>query len=540
MMAVLTVPDDKGKFYPSLGEQVCDFIEENLVFGPGDLRGLPAKLDRDKRALIWRMYEVYPQKHAVAGRRRFKRVGISLAKGLAKTELAAWIAACELHPEAPVRCVGWDKKGNPIGGPVTDPYIPMVAYTEEQSDELCYGTLKVVLEEGPLRDDFDIGLGRIMRKRGDGKVVSLSSSPNARDGARTSFSVMDETHWWVLPRLKRAHQTMMANLPKRKEADAWGLEVTTAPEPGAGSVAEKAMEYAQAVKEGRIKDARLFYYHRQASEGHLLDTAEDVRAAVIEASGEAAIWRDIDSIVELWRDPTTDTAFFERVYCNRLVKAALKAFDIEAWKALTVPDNPVKDKDLITLGFDGAMFHDGTALVGTHIETGYQFLIGAWECPLGKTDWQVPVNDVDEAVEGAFKRWKVWRMYADPPYWQSYISDWAGRYGKEKVVEWWTNRRKPMSYALEAFETGIKSSKISHDGNSLLARHIANSFRSDLRIRDEDTGKPLWLIHKERSDSPQKIDAAMAAVLSWQARMDAIKLGVKKRSIYETKEVKVF
>ena len=78
----------------------------------------------------------------MAGRRRFKRVGISLAKGLAKTELAAWIAACELHPEAPVRCVGWDKKGNPIGGPVTDPYIPMVAYTEEQSDELCYGTLK--------------------------------------------------------------------------------------------------------------------------------------------------------------------------------------------------------------------------------------------------------------------------------------------------------------------------------------------------------------------------------------------------------------
>jgi hypothetical protein len=29
--------------------------------------------------------------------------------------IAAWLAACELHPEAPVRCVGWTE-GEPIGG----------------------------------------------------------------------------------------------------------------------------------------------------------------------------------------------------------------------------------------------------------------------------------------------------------------------------------------------------------------------------------------------------------------------------------------
>ena len=148
---ILTVPQDGDKLYPTLGPLVCDWIEENLVFGPGDLRGQPAVLDDDKRALIWRMYEVYPKGHPFAGRRRFKRVGISLPKGLAKTEMAAWIAAAELHPEAPVRCVGWeyDKKAKawvPQGGPVTDPYIPLVAYTEEQSDELAYGALKAILE----------------------------------------------------------------------------------------------------------------------------------------------------------------------------------------------------------------------------------------------------------------------------------------------------------------------------------------------------------------------------------------------------------
>src|SRR5690606_3140924 len=149
------VPEDREP-WPTLGPQVCAFIETYLVHGPGDLRGQPARLDDEKRALIWRMYEVYPQDHPLAGRRRFKRVGLSLAKGLAKTELAAWIAACERHPEAPVRCIGWAGAGNPSGGPVTAPYIPLVAYTEEQSDELAYGALRVILEESPLRDDFDI------------------------------------------------------------------------------------------------------------------------------------------------------------------------------------------------------------------------------------------------------------------------------------------------------------------------------------------------------------------------------------------------
>jgi len=885
-MSVLTIPDDKGKWYPSLGGQVCDFIEENLVFGPGDLRGMPAKLDDDKRGLIWRMYEVYPRRHRVAGRRRFKRVGISLAKGMAKTELAAWIAICELHPESPVRCVGFDRDGNPIGGPVNDPYIPVVAYTEEQSDELLYGTIKVILEECDLGKDFDIGLERIMRKRGDGKVVSLSSSPNARDGARTTFSAMDEplaldthiptpdgwttmgdihpgdivfgadghpaqvrevgpihhnrqcyaikfgdgsrivadahhgwpvydhspsykcertvateylyehqwshssrfrivesgplelpdkelpvapylmglwlgdgdarnatitagkqdieeieanikalgyrvtrcsargrapliyitmndsrysgwgatkgkpinhsvvgelrkigvlenkhipddylragtqqrlellrglmdadgyispqgvctfvntsewlidgliellrtlgyrphpkcasidkrwakestiykvhftgkpnmmpfrlyrksakitehkwqyqcraiiaveavetipvrcisvdndehlflageamiathnTHWWTLPRLLRAHQTMVANLAKRKKADPWNLEITTAPEPGAGSVAESAMEYAREVKEGRIKDTRFFYYHRQASDEHPLNAVKDIRAAVIEASGMAASWRDIDAIVALSQDPTTDMTFFDRVYCNRLVKASQKAFDIEEWKPLAKKNYRVKDRALITLGFDGAMFHDSVGLVGTEIETGYQFVLGLWECPYGKKDWQAPVEEIEEAVVAAFENYDVWRLYADPQYWLSYTAQWAGLYGKERVVEWYTNRYNQMCYAIEAFSTAIKSGELSHDNHKGLARHIGNAFKQELNKRDEQ-GKRLWVIHKERGDSPNKIDLAMAAILSWKARLDAVALNVNKRSAYEDEVITI-
>ena len=45
---ILTVPQDAA-LYPTLGPQVCDFIEQNMVFGPGDLRGQPVMLDDEKR-----------------------------------------------------------------------------------------------------------------------------------------------------------------------------------------------------------------------------------------------------------------------------------------------------------------------------------------------------------------------------------------------------------------------------------------------------------------------------------------------------------
>jgi phage terminase large subunit-like protein len=519
----IIVPDEV-KLWPTLGGQVCDFIEANLVFGPGDLRGEPAVLDDEKRALIYRLYEVFPKGDARAGRRRFKRGAISLPKGMAKTELGAWIVACELHPDAPVRFNGFDRYGRlKPGQAVIDPYIPLVAYTEEQSDELAYGALKAILEESSLASDFDIGLERIARNRGDGKAVSLSSSPSARDGARTTFCLMDETHWWTSPRLKKAHQTMMANLAKRKIADPWMMEITTAPEPGGGSVAEETMEYARAITEGRIKDASLFFFHRQASDEHDLTTKEGVRAAVIEASGVAAAWRDIDAIAGQWEDPSADKAFLERVWLNRLTKSSNKAFDVQQWKSLAKP-NPVRDGDLIVLGFDGAIFQDSTGLVATHIETGFQWCPGVWERPYGVKEWQVPAEEVDETVRVLFKNYRVFRMYADPPYWQAWLSKWAGEFGSEKVIEWWTNRRKLMSYALESFQTAIREGHIAHDGSDALARHIGNAFKADTKMRDEN-GKALWLIQKERADSVHKIDLAMAAVLSWEARNDAIAAG---------------
>ncbi len=533
-MTTLVVPELDERPWPTLGPQVCAFIEEYLTFGPGDLRGLPAELDAEKRALIYRMYEIYPQGHEREGRRRFKRVAISLRKGSAKTEFAAWVAACELHPDAPVRCDGFDANGAPVGVGVTDPYIPMVANTEEQSEDLAYGALRVILGYSVLADDFDIGLERIMRIHGDGQAKALATAPDARDGARTTFQVFDETHRFALPRLKRAHRTMLANIPKRYLSDAWSLEITTAPSPGEGSVAEDTMDYARQVSGGKIKDSKLFFFHRQASDEHDLSTEEGVRAAVVEASGPVASWSDIEGIVAQWEDPTADRSYLERVWLNRLVRGSERAFDVEKWRELAVEGYVVPQGVKIVLGFDGAKWFDSTALVGCEISTGFMWICDLWERPANVVDWEIDDDEVQLAVERAFERWDVWRMYCDPPYWETMVAKWAGQYGEKRVLEWWTNRNRAMAYAVKGFNNAILGGDLSHDGDPHLRRHIGNAFRREVSTKDEN-GVKMWTIYKERSDSPHKIDVAMAAILAWEARSDALAAGEgeQQRSVYE-------
>lgn len=59
-MTVLIVPPLDLSF-PTLGPGIADFIRAKCIFGPGSLAGLPAVLDAEKLAALYRLYEVYPK-----------------------------------------------------------------------------------------------------------------------------------------------------------------------------------------------------------------------------------------------------------------------------------------------------------------------------------------------------------------------------------------------------------------------------------------------------------------------------------------------
>jgi hypothetical protein len=542
----LMVPPPDGQVWPTLGPQVCDFLEARCVHGPGDLKGKPYTLDAEGRAFIYSMYEVFPREHPRAGKRRFKRFVLSLRKGTAKTEKAAAVAFAELHPEAPVRTDGWKKvRGvwQPVGRPVIDPYIPMVAYTEEQTEDLAYAALLVMVTEGEDADLFDAGLDRILRLddrgRADGKAVALASSPDSRDGARTTFQHVDEPHRFTLPRLIDAHETMLQNIPKRMIADPWTLETSTTYTPGEGSVMESTHEAADEIAAGRATDPTFFFFHREATprEGEDLDDPEQLRAAIREASGPAiATWEDfegqVESIATLYHQAKQrgNSWYFERVWLNRRRQSGRQAFDAARWKNdLARAGYVIPDGDPVAGGFDGSKWRDSTALVLTDID-GFQTLFKVWEHD-GTEGWEVPEDEVDAAMAEIDRRWNLIRLYGDPAQgWDAGLSRWAGKYGPKKFAMFYTDSRntRAIGGVFRAYHSAMRAGQVTNDGNRVFAEHIGNSCKRDLSTRDED-GMPLWTIEKERRDSPKKIDAAMAGGLSWRARLDSIAAGLMKR-----------
>lgn len=536
-MAVFIVPDHDKRPWPTLGPQVCDFIEERAVFGPGSLKGQPAVLDDEKRAAIYKAYELYPRRHKLAGKRRFRRVRFSWRKGTAKTELMAWIAFAELHPEGPVRFDGWDAGGQPVGRPVRDPYIPLLAYTSEQVQELAYGALLVVCQEGPDADLFDAGLERIIRLddrgRADGKAVPLAQSPSARDGARTTFQGYDETHRLVLPRHVQAYTTMEANLPKRPLDDPWSLGITTAGEPGQGSVAELDKDEAEAIDRGEVEEPELFYFHREAGPDHDLSTLEGRIEAVREASGPAvAAWSDLRGIARQWDRPNADTRYLERTWLNRWTQSDAQAFDAKKWKdELAKPGAVIAAGSAVSVGFDGSRWKDTTALVITDLASGLQIKRRLW---VPTEDSPVDPGEVDAIVDDVFDTYDVARLYGDPAQgWDEHLATWSGKHGPKKVALFYTDSRnlRRIATACRSYAAAIRAGEVTHDGDDDFARHIGASQKRDIRMTDED-GTPLWVIEKERHDSPNKIDIAMAAVLSWAARLDAIAAGYQGSAEY--------
>jgi hypothetical protein len=538
-MATLIVPRaDRLSLYPTLGHQVIADIEKWSVFGPGSLQEQPARLDDEKKMLILRFYEIYPMDHRLAGQRVYDRGVIELRKGVAKTELAAWISHMELHPWSHVRFNGFDEHGELLAGrSVRAPYIPMLATAEEQVQELAFGVLKFIVDHSDTADLFSTSLEQIIRLGAgggnDGMCVPVSNAPSTRDGARTTFQHFDEPHWLVLPREKGSVETMLENMSKRQLESPWTLYTSTAGSPGMGSVQEDVRNEAERIAEGKQPNSRMFFFGRWASDGHDLSTTEGRIEAIKEATGPVGEWGagQFERIAADYERGGCDRMYWERVWLNRWRKSNAGAFNVEKVRTLLRPDEKLDEWAFVTLGFDGAKFKDSTAIVATEIFTGRQQLLALWENPGDEKDWEVPTLEVMQTMEWIFSNLDVWRVYADPAYWTEIIATWAGKW-PDQVVEFWTNRQqRKVCDMVKSYHDAIEAGAVTFVGpqQDSMFTHISHAGRRELKITDEQ-GQPLWLLQKLDRLPQNKFDACMAGNLSWQARLDAIAAGAQPRN----------
>lgn len=532
---------EDGQPFPTLGPQVVEFIEANFTYGPGPLKGEPYKVREEFKYLIYRAYEHYPEGYVMdfgegitqdmSGRRRFQQVNISLPKGSAKTELMAIISLTELHPDAPVRFNGYDK--NALGGlapgrSIVSPFIPLLAPTKDQLNDLAYGAVMVIAQESD--EDamiFDVTKERIMVVgEAASKIVPVASQGNRLDGLKPTFQGIDEPHRLFEDRHRDAYRTMVNNLPKRKFDDPWQLTCTTAGDPSEPSIARDHYRLGVRMYEGLVEEPNTFFYHRGTSdENAKFDTMGERMRALREASGEeASQFRDLRAVAAMWDDEGNDKAYLERVWCNRWVQSSANAFDTDAFRALGDEGLYISPGATVTLGFDGAVTDDSTGLVVTEVATGVQNLIGLWEKPRqGGEGWTVPVAEVNAMVEYCFETFDVFSFYYDPPYWQEAGAMWDEKY-PGRVIEWPTRNLNKIYYATRAYQEAIANGELAHNGDGDFVRHIANAGRNEVNSLDEEGRRKFRLA---KLAPHRKYDAAMAAILSWQARLDAIKKGAR-------------
>jgi phage terminase large subunit-like protein len=377
-----------------------------------------------------------------------------------------------------------------------------------------------------LQEQFQIDIGKeiIYAEKGKRRIEAVTSSPRALEGGRATFILKNETHHWRGPNEGHEMAAVIArNAGKSRDGSSRILAISNAHAPGEDSDAEHDYEAWKKVSQLE-RPADMLYDSLEAPETDLADDQE-LRAGLLAARGQSE-WLDVDRLMAEIRDPRTTPAMARRFYLNQIVAEEDKPFDRHRWADLEDREHKVEKGALITLGFDGSLNRDHTALIGTEVRTGYQWVVGYWE-PEPQPDGSQSINFamVDQTVEDAYERWNVWRQYSDPYKWGTYLSRWAGKWGEERVVSWSTTVYKKMAFALQQYQIAINRGDLSHDGDRRFAASMANAHKQMLTARDDD-GELMWVIQKERQDSPLKIDAAVAGCLSWQARMDAVASGV--------------
>ncbi|GAA4186894.1 terminase [Streptosporangium oxazolinicum] len=454
-----------------------------------------------------------------------------------KTPVLAALAIVEFI--GPCRFSHFDENGYPVGKAVRLPLIQIAATSIDQTAN-TRDMIRGMLSNSPAEVEYDLEIGkeRVQFRSGrPGRIEPVTSSSRGLEGARPTFCLGDETHHWVPSNGGvSVFEVLDRNVRKTAGAGSRFVESTNAHNPNEDSVAQRTYEAYL-----KRPNGRLLYDCVEADSDEIdLKDLGAVELGLRQAYGDSR-WVDIPGLLEAIQDPRTTQAQAYRFYLNKIQESS------DAWMAKPVYDgllsnvDPIKPGDQISIGFDGSLYSDSTAIVGCRLRDGKLFLIHLDEQPDPKfsksaADWQVDTLLVDRKMREAFATYRVMWIFADPSYWQNVVGTWALDFkekdpeGRDIVFEFSPQRATQMTKAIERMHTAAHLAEdICHDGNPDLARHVANAVTYEV---PQGT-----LIRKESKRSKKRIDAAIAAVLAYEARAEAIadgRMKVRRRARLRT------
>ena len=366
---------------------------------------------------------------------------------------------------------------------------------------------------------------RLIRNREDsGRIRVLAADVDTADGVRPTLALVDELHRHRSAALYGVFRDGLAPRDGRM------ITISTAGEHEGsplGQLRAAARKLENRHREGAYLYARSpdgsFVMHEWS-----LEPGDDVDDMKVVKLANPASWWTVELLRERHDSPSMLPHQWARFACGLWVSSESWWMDPEQWKACASADR-LQPGDRITLGFDGARVGDATALIACRISDGLVCPlpvpgavvagdgqptgggVSIWE-DTGVKGWEVPGGEVDAAVAAAFERYRVVRMYADPPLWYTEIDQWAAEYGSP--VQRFHTRRARMIDAVERFRTDVVARRVKHVSDPTLTQHMLNA-----QMREVRGG--YWLA-KPSASPEDKIDAGVAAVLAYEARADLL------------------
>ena len=418
--------------------------------------------------------------------------------------------------------------GQPIGQRHPQAWVQTaaVSLTQTRNTMLLFAQYftKAALKE------FEIDLGKeiIYAHHGAQQIQAVTSSARAMEGNRPTFVLRNETHHWREVNEGHAMDRVIArNLAKAKDGQARALAITNAYEPGEESVAQVAREAYENIQIGKSVDVGFLYDSLEAPPEALL-CAEDA-PAVIEAVRGDATWLDIEGLVKEILDKRNPPSQSRRFYYNQIVATEDAFVSPQEWDVLADRGQQVAEGELVTLGFDGSLTDDHSALMGCRVSDGYTFTLGVWDPE--KHGGQAPRAAIDRAVRAAFEHYDVVAFFSDLHPWESYVDRWAQELGaklcaaaspRHRVA--WDMRARQKEFTLEGAErvhNEVTEAVFKHDGDARVRQHVHNA-----RRRPNAWGVTFG---KEHRESRRKVDALAALILARMARHVYLALPARKQ-----------
>lgn len=451
---------------------------------------------------------------------------------------------------------GWDANGEPVARPWTSlgfkAKVQILAVSEDQTENTWSPLLDMITGSPSLIDDYQLDPKETFVSGPRMRLEYATSAGDSREGGRPVACLLDQTESW-----RRSNGgTKLAAAVRRNLTKTQGVSIESpnAYIPGDGSVAEASFKAAElqikrAARPGSLYRPTILLDHRGAPPDVDIYDTKALKKALAVAYGDSADvnggWVNLDRVVEDFWDPDSTIEDSRRFFLNQITAAAdswLSELEVDGVNVLVQDDLGVPGiaaGEMITMGFDGSRGRkkgvtDSTALIGCRVSDGHLFEIGVWEQPKEwpKTKvWAPPVAEVVAAVAKAFTTYKVVGFYGDPAKWESYFAKWEARYGKQLLAKvsgphpcsWWLGGQRSgrTIAAFRTFHDAVTEHAVTFDGSISIRRHLLNA-RMVIRAGG------IW-IEKKHPDSEDKIDAAIAAVLAYQARLDAIAAGALKK-----------